>query len=110
MPERFEMAVHRGDWCALCMGLALLFIRDSPRLDITHDSLPTVRYVDMLNYDRLLPAVAMLAQGFHLSRIGARQFRIAIGVCCNLINLPRVRYRFCSTDYAHRLAGMVLAE
>ena len=45
-----------------------------PAVDVPNYRLPAVLDIDVLHCDRLLAAVAVLAQGFHLGCEGARQF------------------------------------
>ncbi len=60
-PERFEWAVHRRDWYALCMGSMSLFSATFPSLDIADNGWSAVLNGDVLDGDGLLTAVAVLA-------------------------------------------------
>ena len=109
MPERFECAEHRGDICALCMGLASLVMCDPPpRLDVARYGLPSILYIDVLDCDGLVATVAMFAQGFHLACLSPRQFNEVVGMCLGLRQIvcgchPSPSANQCDVGYPKKL-------
>ena len=75
MPERFECAVHRGDICALCMGLASLFIVTPPMAYVAYNGLSAFVNSYPFYTHGLLGFGAVFLDGIHLGKVGAAEAR-----------------------------------